>query len=381
MHHLSRYSRLFLVLGTVTFFLFGCDKKKQLQVPVAVSSIKYATGFHISRVGNSQLVEVTMPYAGARKGYRYLLVPAGEEVPVGVEDAVVIYTPLKSIVCTSTTHIPLLDYLGMTDRLTGFPTTDYISSAKMRSRIDSGHVVDLGNGQQLNVERLVTLHPDVVMGYQLGGEAGPLKKLQGTGIPLVINAEYLERHPLGRAEWIKFMGALFHRERAADSVFRIIEKEYLSAVALAFTITDKPKVLSGIVYGDAWFLPGGSSYSARLLEDAGYDYPWKGDSTQGNISMTFESVYVKAKDADFWVGAGSMRTLKELQEADLRYALFQSFKAHRVYTYTAKLGEKGGNEYLELGYLRPDLILKDLIKISHSELMPQYELYFYEQLR
>jgi iron complex transport system substrate-binding protein len=33
-----------------------------------------------------------------------------------------------------------------------------------------------------------------------------------------------------------------------------------------------------------------------------------------------------------------------------------------------------------LGYLRPDLILKDLVKIAHPELLPDYELFFHKRL-
>ena len=32
-------------------------------------------------------------------------------------------------------------------------------------------------------------------------------------------------------------------------------------------------------------------------------------------------------------------------------------------------GPTGGNEFLELGYLRPDIILKDLVKISHPTVL------------
>jgi iron complex transport system substrate-binding protein len=51
-----------------------------------------------------------------------------------------------------------------------------------------------------------------------------------------------------------------------------------------------------------------------------------------------------------------------------------------VYTYDFRKGAKGGSEYLELGYMRPDIILKDLVKIAHPELLPEYELYFHKKL-
>ena len=98
--------------------------------------LKYASGFRVSHDGHSKLVEVLYPFQGATSGYRYLLVPKGEAIPPHDADIRIIRTPLNSIACTSTTHIPLLDYLGETNKLTGFTSSDYISSEKMRERID-----------------------------------------------------------------------------------------------------------------------------------------------------------------------------------------------------------------------------------------------------
>ena len=140
-------------------------------------------------------------------------------------------------------------------------------------------------------------------------------------------------------------------------------------------------MLSGIVYGDAWFLPGGQNYAARLLRDAGCQYLWADDSTNGFLELSFESVYEKAHDADLWIGIGSFSTLKEIRDADHRYANFKPFKTGEVYTSNVRQGVKGGSEFLELGYLRPDIILKDLVKIAHPRLLPEHELYFHERLQ
>jgi len=207
--------------------LAGCSpsqQKHEAKAPDSTSfQIKYAQGFKISHRATSTLVEVTYPFQGAGEGYKYLLVQKGEKIPEHDPKTTVITIPLASIVCTSTTHIPLLDYLGETDKLVGFPTTDYISSDKMRKRIDAGHVKELGIDKGMNLELLLTLKPSLVMGYQMNNTLGQLKKVQESGIPVVVNAEYLEKHPLGRAEWIKFMALFFNKEKEADSVFNRIE--------------------------------------------------------------------------------------------------------------------------------------------------------------
>lgn len=343
-------------------------------------NIQYAEGFTVRSVGNAKLVEVTYPFQGATSGYTYLLVPRGEQPPANPQNARVIYTPVERIVCTSTTHIPLLDYLGETDKLVGFPTLDYISSDKMRRHIDAGKVVDLGIDKGLNLERLAVLHPDLVMGYTMSGDYGQFKKIESLGVPVVINGEYLEQHPLGRAEWIKFMALFFNKEEIADSVFAVIEHSYLEAHHLVSKTDTLPSVLSGIVYGDAWFLPGGQNYAAKLFKDAGCHYLWEDTQNNGFLELSFESVYAKAHDADLWIGTGTYKTLEEIAAADRRYARFKPFKTKQVYNYDARQGAKGGNEFLELGYLRPDLILRDLIKIAHPTLLPQHKLFFHRQL-
>lgn len=374
------------VIFLVILALAGCIGKDhagiedQTKHPADSTWIKYAAGFTVSSLGNSKLVTVTYPFQGATSGYTYLLVPRGEEPPQHAPGTRIIYIPLNNIVCTSTTHIPLLDYLGETDRLTGFPTTDYISSEKMRTRIDAGAVTDLGIDKGLNLERLVLLKPGAVMGYTMSGDYGQFRKIESLGTPVVINAEYLEQHPLGRAEWIKFMALFFNKERLADSVFNAIEENYLLTRAIARKASSKPTVLSGIVYGDAWFLPGGQNYAAQLFRDAECRYLWEDTESNGFLQLSFETVYSKAHDANLWIGTGSFKNLAEIGAADNRYAGFEALQKKTVYNYDARQGARGGNEFLELGYLRPDLILMDLVKIAHPHLLPEHQLFFHRRL-
>ena len=371
-----------LLIGTF-IVLAGCNTKKadQSDSTAAKNSVelKYATGFKVTSVGNANLVEVTYPYQGATSGYKYLLLPEGEQVPEHSHDAIVIRTPISSIVCTSTTHIPLLDYIGETDALVGFPTTDYISSEKMRARVDKGEITDLGIDKGLNIEKLVSLKPDMTMGYTMSSDYGQFRKIEEFNIPVVINAEYLEKHPLGRAEWIKFIAMFFDKSQVADSVFQAIEKKYLEVKQLADTVSSRPTVMSGIVYGDAWFMPGGENYAAKLMKDAGCNYLWADDNSHGFLQLGFEKVYEKAHDADLWIGVGLMKNLEEVRAADDRYAKFKPFREKQVYSSDARLGAKGGSEALELGYLRPDIMISDLVEIAHPEII-DHTLYFHKKL-
>ncbi|MDX1629104.1 MAG: ABC transporter substrate-binding protein [Fulvivirga sp.] len=343
--------------------------------------LKYAQGFEVRYEGNVKWVTVPKPFQGATEGFTYLLVPKGTKVPDHSADVQVIEIPLDRLVCNSTTHIPLLDYLGKTEALVGFPTTDYISSKKMRQRIDAGKVTDIGVDNEMNLELLIDLEPDMVMAYTVSNNFGQFEQISKAGIPVVINAEYLESHPLGRAEWIKFMALFFNLEDKADSIFNAIETKYVGLQEKTARIQEKPTVLSGVVYGDTWYMPGGDNYAAKIINDAAGNYLWSENDDSGFLELSFEAVYDRAHDADYWIGVGSFNTLEALQNADDRYAKFKSFKTGDVYTYDARKGAKGGSVYLELGYLRPDIILEDLVKILHPQLTNDKDLYFHAKLK
>jgi iron complex transport system substrate-binding protein len=364
--------------------LFSCNQPSSHRTPELQAGcevlLKYAEGFSIKVDSSYIWIEVKHPYQGSDQGFRYLLVPHEVPIPDHAAEVKVIRIPVSSIACTSTTHIPLLDYLDETESLSGFTTMDYISSARARKRIEEGKVVELGVDKGINIEILSALKPDLLMGYTMTAEYGQFKKIEELGIPVVINAEYLETHPLGRAEWIKFMAAFFNKLDKADSVFAAIEERYLAVRKIARSIEVKPTVLSGILYGDAWFLPGGKNYAATLLKDAGYQYLWADDPSNGFLELSFESVFSRAHECDYWIGVGPFQSLDEMRATDHRYGQFRALKNKNVFSYDARKGEKGGNEYLELGYLRPDLILQDLVKISSPELLPSHNLYFHRRL-
>lgn len=363
-------------------FIVSCNsnsKTAEQHLPQS-ENIEFAQGFELESFNGVEKLTIKNPFQGATESLIYYIIPKNQQVPDSLNEQNVIRTPIEEIVVTSTSHIPILDYLGATDALTGFPTLEYISSPQMRSRIDSGLVKELGRDNQLNLEVLVKLQPEMMMTYMLTGDRNQLKRIEQAGIPVLINADYLEHHPLGRAEWIKVAGALFDRSEIADSVFNAVKDKYLFLQEKVAAIDEKPTVMTGVMYGDTWFLPGGDNYSAKLIKDAGLNYLWEESQESGFLELSFESVYSKAKDADLWLGVASFNSLEELKSADSRYTWFAPYKEGEVYAYTARIGATGGNEYLELGYLRPDIILADLIQIGHPEIIEDRELYFYKKI-
>ncbi len=376
------YATLFIGLITLIGLLVSCESREEKTLPeLEEIPLDYAEGFQVYKGENFYLIEVTQPWTGAEQSFRYLVTDEAEPSYSGNIDALVSPNPTR-LILTSTTQIPHLDLLGITGNLVGFPNLDLISSDATRKLIREGSIVDLGSGPQANPEMVIDLEPDLMMISTLGEDLKYLEVFQRAGIPAVINGEYVEQHPLGRAEWIKFTGILTGKFEQSITEFEEIEKSYQEAVNLVaeLPITEKPKILSGVMYQDIWYAPGSDSWGARILDNAGGDYIFKDQKGTGSLQLNYEYVLDKAIDADLWIGSADFSSIQEMGEAEQRYTPFKSFKDGEVYSYTLKKGETGGLEYFELGYIRPDLILKDMVKIIHPELLLDYELYFYQKL-
>lgn len=354
-----------------------------------VLTIKYARGFSMNDMGDHIMIYLKNPWPGADKTFSYAIHKkefdgANKEIQecgtLMLNMDAHVDAPVNSIVVTSTTHIPSLDMLGVTDKLIGFPNRDYISSEKARQLIENGRIKELGQNEAINTEVLIDLNPDVVVGFAVDGANTTFSTIKKTGIPVLYNSDWTETHPLGKAEWIKFFGVLFGKQQEADSIFRKIEMDYLEAKELAQKVSHRPTVLSGAMYKDVWYMPQGNSWAAQFITDAGGEYLWKDSAGTGSLSMNLESVLEKGRNADFWIGPGQFSSKEQFREAHSVYAEFDALKNGNVYTFTAHKGETGGVIYYELAGNRPDLVLKDIIKILHPELLSDYKLYFFTKV-
>ena len=377
------YVILFFVL---TFF--GCKNESKKTQDFNVSNgnpieIKYATGFSVINYDNYKILEIKNPWPDANKTYKYILISEEEASKIAIQknefDGIII-NPIEKIVVTSTTHIPALELLNVEQTLIGFPGTDYVSSKKTRTRIDKGLIRELGKNEGINTEVLLELQPNLVVGFGVNGKNRTFETIKKSGIPIVFNGDWVENSPLAKAEWIKFFGALYNKEQAAEAIFNSIEKDYLEAKTLAENTTYKPTVLSGAMHKDIWHLPNGNSTEAQLLKDANTNYLWADSKGTGSLAFNFETVFSKAKNADIWISPSNYASLEALKNANPQHTMFDAFKNKHIFTSNNTTGKTGGVLYFEEGTTRPDLVLKDLIKICHPEVLKNYDLYFFKPL-
>jgi len=228
---------------------------------------------------------------------------------------------------------------------------------------------------------LLDLKPDIVIGFSINSNNKMFATIEKMNIPVILNGAWLEETPLGRAEWIKLFGVLFNKEKEADSIFSNIEKNYLEAKKIALNAERIPTIISGGLFKDIWNLPAGESFEATFLADANTNYLWKDAKGTGSLSLNIENVFEKGHDAEIWISPSFYNSLEQLKNANDIYPKFKAFKNDHVYTFVNKKGTTGGLLYFELAPARPDLVLKDLIKIAHPELLPDYEFTFFEKLK
>lgn len=377
------------ILLVFAFLLIACKtekKKKEEALPVSenpVFEINHAKGFGMEKTGDLTILKISSPWPNSENAFVYALVPKDKMAVMALnadEYDAIIATPVENIVVTSTTHIPALETLGVLDKLSGFPDTQYISSKKARQLIDDGKIKELGNNEALNTEMVIELQPEVVVGFSISSENKAYETLQRANIPVVYNGDWTERTPLGKAEWIKFFAPFFRLEKKADSLFRKIESSYTAAKDLAKKAKSKPTVLSGALYKDVWYLPGGNSWAAQFIEDANADYLWKETEETGSLSLSIEAVLTEGQKAEFWISPSQFTSYEEMEKAGRHYPQFQSFQNKKLYTFAKTKGETGGLQYYELAPNRPDLVLKDLVHIFHPELLPDHEPFFFKPL-
>jgi iron complex transport system substrate-binding protein len=371
-----------ILSGILAISLLGC-KNETNSAPTSATdnTVQYAKGFSIQNYDGYSIVTVQNPWPKATKTYTYILKEKNGIVPENLQQNTIIPVPIKNIVVTSTTHIPSLEMLHEEKSLVGFPHLDYISSEKVRAQIEAGKVKELGNNQDLNTEVLLNLQPDVIIGYGIDNNNPTLDNLQKSGLKIMLNGDWNEETPLGKAEWIKFFGALYGKQKEANDLFTKIEKDYLNTIEIAKKAMTTPTVLAGDMFEDRWYLPKGTSWGSLLLKEAKGNYLWQETTGTGSLSLSFESVFEKAKNAEIWITSGQFDSLKEMTDMNPHYAQFDAFQNKNVYSFSGKKGKTGGILYYELAPNRPDIVLKDIVKILHPELLPSYQPFFFEKLK
>jgi len=328
---------------------------------------RYATGYTVKDSAGMRLVEVG-------EHDRFALVSGeGGEVPQGYTR---IEVPVERTICMTALQLSNFTILDAHDVVKGITGTKNLFNPDILARTKDGRIVKIGMEGNFDTEMVLAANPQVILISP--SKRGGYEAIKETGITLVPHLGYQELHPLGQAEWIKFVGMLIGKEREASEIFDGIEQRYNALKEAASKVTDRPSVFSGEMHYGTWHAVGGKNYLAQIFRDAGADYVIDDEETSGE-NLEFEKMYALAAKADYWRILNSYPgdfTYDALKASEPRNELFSAFKEHRVVYCNMKQ-----TPYYEISPVKPDVLLKDFVAIFHPELVEKdYQPTFYRLL-
>ena len=370
-----------LLIAFTICSLISCGSKstKTANVqPVDSLTLKYAEGFSIRYYLDYKEVIVYSPWVKGTQYARYYLVKdLKTKTP---SNGTKVKIPLKTLATTSVTHLEFLSLLGELQTITGVCSPKIIYNPSLLKRVGEGKIADLGDAFSINVEKTLQLRPGAVMMSGYNQNDPYAKRVSEAGIPVIFNNEWMETSLLARAEWIKFVGVFFNKEKLADSIFTTVDKRYNEIKSKAAAVKIKPNIMAGSNFRGTWYMPAGRSFMGRLFADAGAHYYYSTDSTTGSLPLNVETVLKNFAQTDVWLNC-NFQSLSDLVKADSKHALFRPVVLKQVYNFNKRLLPSTANDFWESAVARPDILLSDVIAILHPEILPGYQLVYAEKLK
>ena len=273
--------------------------------------------------------------------------------------------PLQRVAVVSTTHLPFFSALGISGTVVGAAHTEQIRDTVMRRLVAQGKVIEVGRADGLDRETLIGLAPEAIFDPPFG----TVPKASAAFGNVIAVTEYLEQHPLGRAEWIRFFGLLLGRTEQADSIFNAIKHRYATVRSMNIAVPDPPTVFFGSSWNQTWYAPPANSYMERLITDAGGRY-WAIDSVaKENVPVALEQLLLIAAECDHF---GLMLSKEGKVDAsflvggDPRLAKMDAVQKGGFY------GNSARSDLFGQALLEPETILRDLRCIFRPNSCRQY---------
>ena len=358
-------------------------------------TFRYARLIHMEQVEDCRVVYIDNPWKPGMGLHTYVLVPAsrGGDIPPspfggGWGEATIVRTPLRRSVVFTSVHCALIDQLQATEQVAGVADLKYIKVSFVQEGVKNGHIVDCGDGMSPVVEKIIDSEADAIL-LSPFENAGGYGRMENIGIPIIECAEYMEASPLARAEWMRFYGMLYGKEKEAEQLFAQVESNYMTLKQQAATAADRPSVLVDKMAGSVWYVPGGRSTIGQMLSDANADYPWADDTHSGSLQLAFETVLERAGESDLWLFRYDSPTPIMLNQLLSEKDGYRMVRPIRLITNSESEIRNsspvyGCNVTTSLFYeetpFRPDLLLQDFIKILHPDIPNLPPLRYYHRI-
>ena len=375
---MKRPSLHILLLCATLWCMCACGTSSNIDdYNVAVYNPTHATGFRIMGAEGKQstIISVSNPWQTANNVETMLFIArAGEKAPTGFRGQV-LQGDAKRVVCMSSSHIAMLDAIGAVESVVGVSGKDFITNPYIVAHRHS--IADVGYDGNINFELLVAQRPDIVLLYGVTGACAMQSKLDELGIPYIYIGEYVEEDPLGKTEWLVALAEIVGCREQGIAYFTEVPQRYnhLKLIAAAAS-SPMPKVMLNTPYADSWFMPSTTSYLARLIADAGGDYIYKKNTSNHSQPIDLEEAALLTTEADMWLHVEGVSSLKDLRLQYPKFANMPCVQRGEIYNCDKRRVLGGGNDYWESGVVQPDVILRDLIKVFHPELISEEFVYY-----
>lgn len=355
--------------------LLSCaPKSTEKEALTPLYTPKYANSFTIGIDSlNRKVLTITNPYQSDKPfEQRVYLLTEGQTAPTG---EMAIMTPVSKISVLSSSHVAMADAVNCSERIVGVSGVKFLTNETVRSS-----AIEIGYDSALNFERIKAAGSEAILLYGIYGEQSAMTtKLTEIGIPYIYIGDYIESTPLGKAEWVVAIAAIFGEQSRGEEYFSALEARYNFLKQSVAQYTSRPKVMLNTPYNDSWFMPSVRSYAVQLIADAGGEYIYPQNTSAESKPISLEQALLLASNADFWLNVGQAATLEQLKAENPKFSTVPAVVNHRVYNNTKRTTPNGGSDFWESGSVNADIVLADMIKLLHKD-APTDSLYYYKRL-
>lgn len=369
-----------LYIFLLLIFAFGsCSTQFDENTNGEIIENDYAQGFEISKISEGYIIRVKDRLNNPNQTYNYLL---SSENSLSSANTEIIQIPVTKVVCLSTTHCAFISQINKAATIKGVSGTNHVFNEQLRSKIQFGEIAEIGYGSQVNLEKIISLNPDVIFAYGIDNSSiAGYEKLKGFGIPIIFITDFLENTPLGRMEWIKFFGCFYDNLDFANEYFDSVKTNYNEIKENILSSKESsPQVILNLPWKGTWWVPGAESYMAKFIEDAGGIYKMTDKKDYQSVALTVEEIFTVSQNVDFWLNPNTITKKSEILNIEPRLVNFKPVSDARIFNNNKRLNVYGGNDFFESGITHPDIILGDLCHIFYGR-DSSYNLHYYKEIK
>lgn len=344
--------------GFLLFVIFACQSEPtSLSGELTPTTLEnsFAENFRLTKKTNGYLLEIVDPNSNALELSQFI--PSDKK---------------HKIISLSSTLNGMLSILNSTDHLVGIAKEHHVFDSEIRNKLNAGEIIAFGDESSYSLEKIISSEADIILYSGFGNEFPHSKKLRALGFILIPVYDWKEKHPLGKAEWIKMVGALVDKVDDAGVFFEATKKSYDAYRNNAQKATSQPSVIAGNTFNGIWYAPAGESYMAQLIRDAGGNYRYSDSKGTGSLEFSIEQILIDNKTTEIWINPG-FDNKKKVLDANPHARHLLAFK--QLYDYSPNM-----TKFWERSAAEPHLVLSDLIHIFHPELDTNYVFHFYRKI-